>query len=102
MFIEQHVALALKKERVLGRIDEQRRRAAQDLARLKKPLALADKLVSGVLFVKERPWIAGVAGVAVAVAGRKRLFTWAGRAWTAWRVWARARQWLHAQGYLEN
>jgi hypothetical protein len=102
MFTQQHVALALRRERLLGRIAAERDQAARDLAHLKKPLAAADMLVSGVQFLKDRPWIAGVAAAAAVVAGRKRLWAWSERAWTAWRLWSRARRWLREQGYLEG
>ena len=102
MFTEQHVALALQKERLLGRIGAQRRHIAVELSKFKKPLAAADKVVSGFQYVKGRPWIAGLAAVSVVVAGRKKLFTWARRGWLAWQAWSQARRWLQSQGYLEK
>ena len=72
MFTEQHVALALQKERLLGRIDVQRQDIVTGVAIFKKPFAAADKLVSSVQYVKERQWIVGAAALSVMVVGRKR------------------------------
>ncbi len=102
MFTAQHVAVAHKKERLLGRIDVQRQRIAEGVAIFKKPLSAADKLVSGVQYVKEHPWIAAVAVVSSMVIGRRRVFTWGVRAFTAWRAWGRARRWMSEQGYINN
>jgi hypothetical protein len=99
---EQQIALALRKARLLGQIEAQRQRIAVELSKFKKPLAAADKVLSGVQYVKERPWIAGLAAVSVVVAGRKKLFTWARRGWLAWQAWSQARKWLQSQGYLEK
>ena len=102
MFTAQHVAIALKKERLMGRIDVQRQHIAESVTIFKKPLSAADKLVSGVQYVKERPWIAAVAVVSTMVIGRRRVFSWAVRAFTAWRAWGRARRWMSEQGYINN
>ena len=102
MFTEQQIALALKKERLLGRIDVQRQQVTANVAIFKKPFAAADKLVSGVQFVKDRPWIAGVSMISVLVVGRRRVFTWGARAFTAWRTWRSARRWLSEQGYISQ
>ena len=102
MFTAQHVAVAFKKERLLGRIDVQRQRIAEGAALFKKPLSAADKLLSGVQYVKERPWIAAVALVSTMVIGRRRVFSWGVRAFTAWRAWGRARRWMNEHGYINN
>ena len=80
----------------------QRQHIAESVTIYKKPLSAADKLVSGVQYVKERPWIAAVAVVSTMVIGRRRVFSWGVRAFTAWRAWGRARRWMSEQGYINN
>ena len=70
----QAVELALRKERLIGRIEAQRDQLAGYGAHLVKPFAAADKAVAGALYVKQRPWIAGVAAFAFVVLGRRGLW----------------------------
>lgn len=102
MSIEQHIELALRKERLLERIAAQRGEIAACTETLKKPLALADKLVEAGRLVKQQPWIAGLGVFAFVVLGRRNLFRWVGRGWTLWRGWRFASRWLRDQGYVKN
>ena len=101
MSAAQTLALALRKERLLTRIETQRDQLALFGAQLEKPFAAADKAVLVARFVKERPWIAAVAALSVVVLGRRNLWRWAGRGWAVWRGWRFARQWLQHNGYLQ-
>lgn len=94
------IDLALRKERLIGRIEAQRDQLAGYSAYLVKPFAAADKAVAGALYVKQRPWLAGVAAFAFVVLGRRGLWRWAGRGWTAWRTWRTASEWLRKSGYM--
>ena len=100
MAAAQHIELALRKERLLTRIDMQRDQLAAYGAHLEKPFAAADKVLEAGRYVKQRPWIAGVAVFAAVVLGRRNLLRWAGRGWTLWRGWRTARLWLQQSGYL--
>lgn len=100
MSIARQVELALRKERLIGRIEVQRDQLAGYGAHLIKPFAAADKAVEAARYVKQRPWIAGVAAFSVVVLGRRNLWRWAGRSWTIWRGWRAASQWLRKSGYL--
>jgi len=102
MSFAQYLALAERKARLLERIDAQRGELAAHGAALKKPLALADKVVQATHYVKQRPWVAGVGALAVVILSRRNLFRWVGRGWTMWRGWRFATRWLHEQGYLKN
>lgn len=101
MSAAQSLALALRKERLLTRIETQRDQLALFGAQLEKPFALADKAVMAMRFVKERPWIAAVAALSMLVLGRRNLLRWASRGWVVWRGWRVARQWLQHNGYLK-
>lgn len=100
MSATQQVALALRKERLLGRIAAQRAEFAACIKPFEKPFALADKLVQAGRVVRGQPWIAGVAVFALLVLRRRHFWRWIGRGWALWRGWRTARRWLHDQGYL--
>jgi hypothetical protein len=95
MPVDQHVALALRKQQLLARIDTQRNQLAAYGACLETPLAYADKTLRAAQFVKERPWVAGIAALAAVVLGRRKVFRWVSRGWTVWRAVRFAQQWLH-------
>jgi hypothetical protein len=101
MSVDQTIAIALRKERLLARIAAQRTQLAAYGAHLQKPFAVADKAIQVGRYVKQRPWIAGVATLLVVVLGRRNLWRWAGRGWTVWRGWRLANQWLRRSGYLK-
>ena len=94
--------LATHKERLLGRIQAQRIQLAASSEALKKPFALADKVVQAGHFVKQRPWIVGAGVFMVLVLRRRNLLGWVGRGWTLWRGWRFLNRWLRDNGYLKN
>ena len=94
------VEFALRKAHLLGRIESQRDQLAGYGEYLVKPFAAADKAVAAGRYVKERPWVAGVAVFSAVVLGRRNLLRWAGRGWMVWRGWRTARQWLQKSGYI--
>ncbi|HTE15881.1 MAG TPA: YqjK family protein [Burkholderiales bacterium] len=102
MSVDQHVALAVCKERLLERIETQRSRLAACGQSLRKPFALADKFVQAGCYVKQRPWIAGVGVLMAVVLSRRNLFGWVGRGWTLWRAWRFASRWLADNGYIKT
>ena len=102
MSVDQQIALALRKERILVRAAQQREQLAHYGEWLKKPCAVADKVLDAGRYVKAHPWMAGVAVGVVALLGRRRLFRTAGYAWSAWRVWRLARQWVQESGVINR
>lgn len=100
MAVAQHVALALRKQRLLDRIATQREQLAAGIEPLRRPLALADTLVQVGRGVKQQPWIAGAAVFVLVVLRRRNLFRWVGRGWALWRGWRVAQRWLHDNGFL--
>lgn len=96
----QALELAARKARLIERIGGQREQLAAHAAVLKKPLAIADKLVQSAQYIKQYPWLAGVAVFALVVMRRGGLLRWVSRGWTVWRGWRFASRWLREQGYL--
>ncbi|MEQ1776084.1 MAG: YqjK family protein [Burkholderiales bacterium] len=102
MSAEQHIALALRKERIVIRVGQQREQLALLGGRLRKPCAVADKALEAGRYVKAHPWTAGAAvGVAVLM-GRRHLFRLAGYAWSAWRAWRFIGGWVQQTGFINR
>lgn len=99
MSIAQAIDVALRKERLIRRIEAQRDQLADYGEYLVKPFAAADKAVAAAAYVKQRPWIAGVAAFSLVVLGRRNLWRWAARGFALWRGWRAASQWLRTSGY---
>lgn len=99
MSVERHIELALHKERVLERISAQRDQLAAYGAHLERPLALADRAIDAVQYIKARPWIAGVAALSAVLLGRRNVFRWVGRGWGVWRAVRAAQQWLKRSAF---
>ncbi len=94
MSVARYIEIALRKERLLGRIEAQRDQLSGYGGYLIKPFAAADTVLEAARYVKQRPWMAGVAAFALVVLGRRNLWRWAGSGWTVWRTWRMAHQWL--------
>lgn len=85
--MEQHIALALRKERLLIQAAAQREILSEWGGRLRKPCALADKAMDAGRIMRAHPLATGVALGVVALVGRRRLFGVAMMAWRGWRTW---------------
>ena len=102
MFVDQHIALALRKERLLVRAGQQREQLAQLGGWLEKPCAAADKLISAGRYAKAHPWTAGVAAFVAVLLGRRHLFRVAGYAWSAWRAWRFVNRWARESDLIKS
>lgn len=100
MSVEQDIALALRKERLLTQIAGQRETLAAWGSRLRKPCAVADKTMDAGRYLKAHPLATGVAVGVMALLGRRRLFGAAKMAWRGWRAW-RLVHGLH-QEFIKN
>jgi hypothetical protein len=102
MSAEQQIALALRKERIVIRVGQQREQLALLGGRLRKPCAVADKAIAAGRYVKAHPWTAGVAVGIAALMGRRHVFRMAGYAWSGWRVWRFISAWAHESGLINR
>lgn len=98
MSVDQHIALALRKERILLQCARQREQLAQYGAWLKKPCSVGDKLVSAGHYAKAHPWSVGVAVGVAALLGRRYVFRVARYSWLAWRAWRFVDGWVRSAG----
>lgn len=102
MSTDQQIALALRKERVLVRVGQQREQIAQYGEWFKKPCAMADKALSAGQYVWAHPWAAGAAAGVAMLIGRRNLFRWAGYVWSGWRTWRFVSAWVYEAGLIKH
>lgn len=74
-----------RRERLIARSAAQRDEMALLLAPLAGPLALADRGVALVHYVRAHPGVLAIAVVVFAILSPKRAFRWSRRALAAWR-----------------
>ncbi len=84
------------------RAGQQRDELAQLGERLKKPCAVADKVMDAGRYVKGHPLAAGAALALVAVLGRRHVFRVAGYAWSGWKAWRFASRWTQESGLIKR
>ncbi|HSD42684.1 MAG TPA: YqjK-like family protein [Burkholderiales bacterium] len=84
-----------RRERLIAKAAAQREEVALLLAPWQAPLAIADKGVAVVAYVRGHPEIVLVAVAAFVVLSPKRAFRWARRAFAAWRGYRWAVNALH-------
>lgn len=93
MFVEQRIALAVRKERLIARSETQRAAIVASLHALEKPLGMLDRGATAVAGLRGHPVLVGAGVAALVVLGRRSLFRWAGRGIMAWRAWRSVSGW---------
>jgi hypothetical protein len=79
--------LRSRRNRLVLRTAAQRDSVARDFQALERPLALADRGLAAVQYLRAHP-VFVLAGIAVLVALRpRRALVWAGRGYAAWRTY---------------
>jgi hypothetical protein len=84
-----------RRERLIAKAAAQREEVALLLAPWQTPLAIADKGVAVVAYVRVHPEFVLIAVAALAVLSPKRAYRWARRAFAAWRGYRWAVNALH-------
>ena len=79
------VQIRVRRERLLARAAAQRDEVALLVGRLRGPLAIADRGVVAVQYVREHPGAVLLAVAALVVLSPRRAFRWARRALLVWR-----------------
>jgi hypothetical protein len=102
MSVEQRIALALRKERLLMLAGRQRDQLAGYGAALARPCAMADKVIDAGHYAKAHPWTSGLAVAAAVLVGRRHLLRVAGYAWSGWRAWRFVGGWARETGWLNS
>jgi hypothetical protein len=80
------IRLAERRERLVTRAAEQRVVLAQNIEPYRLPLALADRGLYALRYIKSHPeWLVGVV-VLLAALRPGRVGKWLGRGWVTWRM----------------
>jgi hypothetical protein len=80
-------AVEVKRARLLERAAREREDLAQTLQLWAQPLGFADRCLAALDFVLSRPPLLAAAVTLLVVARPRRAFTWARRAFGAWRTY---------------
>jgi hypothetical protein len=102
MSVQQHIALALRKERLLMLASRQRDQLAEYGGVLERPCAMADKVIDAGHYARAHPWTTGLAVAAAVLVGRRHLLRVAGYAWSGWRAWRFVGGWAREAGLLNR
>jgi hypothetical protein len=87
------VDIARRKERLLGRTEQQRVVIASACRALERPAGIVDRGISALAYFKSHPLLAAACAVVVATVSRRRLAGWIGRGWVLWRGWRSLANW---------
>jgi hypothetical protein len=93
---ERLAALARRQQGLLLRSAALRSDLGHDLQRLQAPLALADRVRAGWLWLRAHPQAPLAAAVVLVVLRPRRAWRWGLRLWWGWRSWQRVQRWLHS------
>jgi hypothetical protein len=78
-------AIRARRERLVARAAVQRDDVALALGVLRAPLAVVDRGVAGVTYVRDRPALVFAAAVVLVVLSPRRAWRWGRRAFVLWR-----------------
>lgn len=86
--------LAVRQQRLLVRSAQLRLVLAEQAQALRRPLALADRVQSGLQWLYRNPqWPLGALALVIVVRPR-RAMVWGGRLWWSWKTFKQAQHWL--------
>lgn len=80
------VRLAERRSLLIAQAEAQRTALAHNLAPWRARLALADRGIAAVRYVRSRPGLLVAAALLVAALRPRRLGTWLQRGWLAWQI----------------
>jgi len=99
MFTGRLIELAQRKQSLLSRAETERGMLASGFDALRQPLAIADKGVATVAYLKAHPLIL-LAGVVVVMLARPRgAMRWLSRGFVVWKAWRALGAWSQRLRY---
>lgn len=90
---ERLIELAHRKERLIARAEAQRAAIAATVREWRTPIAVADHAFVVVRFFRSHPVVLAATVAAVAALRGRTLIGFAGRGFTAWRIWRTVSAW---------
>lgn len=85
--------IALRKERLIARAAAQRASVGQSFSNLGGAIAVVDRVLQAVRFLRAHPALIAVAVAALVALRGRGLLSLAGRAFSVWRLWRSASAW---------
>lgn len=76
-----------ERERLLARCHAQRVEIAALVGQLEGPIAIADRVVAGINYLRQHPVILGVLVAVLAIVQRRGWWSWAQRGFVLWRAY---------------
>jgi len=98
MFTGSLTELARRKEQLIARAEQQRRVISVSCLQLQKPLAMVDRGIAAVRYLRAHPLLLAAGVLAAAAIGRRNLLGWTGRGLFIWRALRSAQLWLRKSG----
>ncbi|MBZ0067317.1 MAG: YqjK-like family protein [Thiobacillus sp.] len=83
---KKSIRLAERRSLLIAQAEAQRTALAHNLAPWRARLALADRGIAAVRYVRNRPGLLLAAALVVAALRPRRLGTWLQRGWLAWQI----------------
>lgn len=90
---DQLIAIARRKERLVARSEAQRAVIDASLRQLQGPIAVVDRGLEVVRFLRAHPLVVAVAMTTLVVFRGRSLLSLAGRAFSMWRLWRTLSAW---------
>lgn len=91
------IEIALRKQRLSARAQDQRRTIAACVDALHEPIGLVDRALGVARFLRDHPVLLAAGAAALFVLRGRGLTGLAGRAFSAWRLWRVVSAWLAAR-----
>ncbi len=83
----QMIEVMRERERLLARCNAQRGEIAALVGQLEGPLAIADRAIAGINYLRQHPLILGVLVAVLAIVQRRGWWGWAQRGVVLWRAY---------------
>ena len=81
------IAVMRQRERLLARCNAQRGEIAALVGQLEGPIAIADRAIAGINYLRQHPVILGVLVAMLAIVQRRGWWGWAQRGFVLWRAY---------------
>ncbi len=81
------IAVMRQRERLLARCNAQRGEIAALVGQLAGPIAIADRAIAGINYLRQHPVILGVLVAVLAIVQRRGWWGWAQRGFVLWRAY---------------
>lgn len=91
---DQLIEIARRKERLIARAAAQRVTVAVNFQALQRPIGVLDRGMEVARFFRKHPLLVAAAVATFTIFRRRGLFSVAGRALSAWRLWRAVSAWV--------